>query len=172
MKRTGFAGYSCASAPKPSAQAPSRPSAAFLKTSPERASASARALLELREHRLGAAHLVLAGRLDVELLHHAVLDQHRVALRAHAHVARDEVELETELLRPLRAAVAEHADLAARLLVAAPGGHHEGVVHGDAPDLVDLFRLQPIVVLDEARDVLGRAGRRVRAGQGEDHDSL
>src|SRR5712691_7734394 len=145
MRRTGFAGYSCASAPKPSAQAPIRPSAAFLKTSPERTSASARALSELREHRLGAAHLVLARRLDVELLHHAVLDQHRVALRAHAHVARDEVELEAELLRPLGAAVAEHADLAARLLVAAPGGHHEGVVHGDAPDLVDFLRLQPIV---------------------------
>src|SRR5713101_6445001 len=155
MNRIDLAGYSCASAPKPSAQQAIRPSAAFLKTSPERASASARALSELREHRLGAAHLVFPRRLDVELFHHAVLDQHRVALRAHAHVARDEVELETELLRPLGAAVAEHADLAARFLVAAPGGHDEGVVDSNAPDLVDFLRFQLIVVLDEARDVLG-----------------
>src|SRR6516165_6805398 len=71
--------------------------------------------LELRQHCLRAADLVLAGRLDVQLLHHAVLDQHRVALRAHAHVASGEVELQAKRLGPVHAAVAQHADLAARL---------------------------------------------------------
>src|SRR5439155_18977784 len=106
------------------------------------AHAPAAAVLDLRQHRFRAAHFVLARRLDVQLLHHAVLDQHRIALRAHAHVARGEVEREAELLGPLAAAVAEHADLAARLLVAAPGGHHEGVVRRHAPDLVHAFRLE------------------------------
>src|SRR5258707_4142098 len=98
-------------------------------------------VLDLRQHGLRAANFILPGRFDVQLLHHAVFDQHRVALRAHAHVARGEVELEAELLGPLAAAVAEHADFAARLLVAAPGGHHECVVRRYAPDLVDALRL-------------------------------
>src|SRR5882762_2216026 len=116
-------------------------------------SAPAAAVLDLRQHRLRAAHFVFPGCFDVQLLHHAVLDQHRVALRAHAHVARGEVEREAELLRPFAAAVAEHADLAARLLVAAPCGHHEGVVGRHAPDLIHAFRLELAVVLHVARNV-------------------
>src|SRR5882762_7055035 len=130
--------------------------------------APAAAVLDLRQHRLRAAHFVFPGRFDIELLHHAVLDQHRVALRAHAHVARGEVEREAELPGPLAAAVAEHADLAARLLVAAPRGHHEGVVRRHAPDLVHAFGLELAVVLHVARDVLRRAGRRIRARHRED----
>src|SRR6266705_2688824 len=135
-------------------------------------SGGAAAPSDLRQHHLGAAHFVLPGRFDVQLLHHSVLDQHRIALRAHAHVARSEVEREPELLGPLAAAVAEHADLAARLLVAAPGGHHECVVRRHAPDLVHAFRLELAVVLHVARNVLRRAGRRIRARHGEDRDFL
>ena len=94
------------------------------------------------------------------------------SLRAHAHVARGEIELEAELLGPFAAAVGEHADLAARLLVAAPGAHHEGVVRRDAPDLVHPFRLELVVVFHVARDVLRRAGRCIRARHGEDRDFL
>src|SRR6266849_349628 len=130
------------------------------------------AVLDLRQHGLRAAHFVLPRRFDVQFLHHAVFDQHRVALRAHAHVARGEVELEAELLGPLAAAVAEHAHLAARLLVAAPGGHHEGVVRRHAPDLVHAFRLELAVVLHVARNVLRRAGRRIRPRHREDRDFL
>ena len=70
------------------------------------------------------------------------------------------------------AAVAHHAHLALGLLVAAPGAHDEGVVDGDAPDLVDPARLELVEVLQVARDVLGRAGGRERAGQAEDGDLL
>src|SRR5436309_1794898 len=84
---------------------------------------------------------------------HPPLDQHRVALRARAHVARGEVEREAELLGPFAAAVAEHADFAARLLVAAPGGHHEGVVRRHAPNLVHAFRPELAVVLHVARNM-------------------
>src|SRR5450432_2478215 len=57
-----------------------------------RGNASALQLLRLRHQRLGVADLELAGGLDVERLDDAVLDQHRVALRAHAHAARRQVE--------------------------------------------------------------------------------
>src|SRR6267142_6092134 len=121
-------------------ETPATPNALIVLRKARRGKRDAMSLLELRQHRLGAAHFVFPRRFDVELLHHAVLDQHRVALRAHAHVARREVELEAERLGPLHAAVAEHADLAACLLVAAPRGHDESVVGRDAPDLVDFLR--------------------------------
>src|SRR5690348_10830369 len=110
MRRIGRDGYSWASAPKAKARAAIEASATLFTA----------AFLQLRQHRLGAAHFVLPRRLDVELLHHAVLDEHRVALRAHAHVARGEVELQAQRPGPVDAAVAHHADLAVRLLVAAP----------------------------------------------------
>src|SRR3982750_693543 len=53
---------------------------------------SALQLARLLDQRLGVAHLELARRLDVERLDNAVLDQHRVALRAHPHAARGQVE--------------------------------------------------------------------------------
>ena len=62
--------------------------------------------------------------------------------------------------------------LPAGLLVAAPGAHHEGVVDRHAPDLVDAGGLQLVGLLDVARHVLGRAGRREGAGQAEDRDRL
>src|SRR5262245_40265139 len=88
---------------------------------------------KLGEHRLRAGHLEFPGRLDVERLHHAVLHKHRVALRAYAHVARGEVELQPELLRVVAVAVGHHPNLAARFLVATPRRHDEGVVDRDAP---------------------------------------
>jgi hypothetical protein len=68
--------------------------------------------------------------------------------------------------RPMR------SDLAARLLVPAPRAHHEGVVDGDAPDLVDLLRPQLVVIDEVARHVLGGAGRREGARHPEDDDAL
>src|SRR3954468_15122950 len=75
---------------------------------------------QLLEQLLRAGHLVLAGRFDIERLHHAVVDDHREALATHAEAAPGEVEVEAELLRVLRAAVGHEADLAVGLLVARP----------------------------------------------------
>src|SRR5580700_2758484 len=105
---------------------------------------------ELLQDRLGVADLELRARLDVQLFHHAVLDEHREAPRAHAHAVRREIELEAELLREVGVAVAEEADLAERLFGLTPRGHHEAIVRGDAPYLVDVLRLQLVEVLDEA----------------------
>src|SRR5664279_4749920 len=90
--------------------------------------------LRLLDERLGVADLELARCLDVEHPDDAVLDEHRVALRANAHAARGQVEGQTGRLREAGAAVGHHADLACGVLVAAPGAHDEGVVDGDAPD--------------------------------------
>src|SRR6185295_19988326 len=80
--------------------------------------------LQLLQHRLRVGDFELAGRLDVDLLHHAIVHDHREALAARAHAAAVEVELEAELLRVVGAAVGEEADLAAGLLVARPRAHH------------------------------------------------
>lgn len=54
--------------------------------------ASVCGLADLLEHGIRAAHLELAGTLDVELLHHAVLRQEREALHADAHAAPGQIE--------------------------------------------------------------------------------
>src|SRR5690606_13681651 len=66
---------------------------------------------QLGQHRLGVGDLELAGRLDGDALDHAVVDQHRVAVGAHAHAARGEVELEAQLAGELARAVGHHAHL-------------------------------------------------------------
>src|SRR6516164_11867715 len=96
----------------------------------------------LLDQRLRIADLELARRLDVERLDDAVLDEHRVALRAHSHAARRQVERQAGRAREVGAAVGHHPNLAGGLLVATPGAHHERIVDGDAPDLVDADGLQ------------------------------
>src|SRR5215471_4969098 len=53
---------------------------------------------DLRKHCLGPGDFVLARRLDIELLHRAVLDQRRKALAAHAEPARHEIQFEPQRL--------------------------------------------------------------------------
>src|SRR5213083_3074597 len=129
-------------------------------------------LTELPEKGGGVRHLELAGALDVELLHHAVVHQHREALHPGPHAAGVQIELQAERLGPLRAAVAQEADLAERLLVAAPVRHDEGIVGRHAPDLVHALALELLQVLHVARHVLRRAGGRISARQAEDGDLL
>ena len=127
--------------------------------------------LQLGQQRLGLRHLETA-LLHVQLLDHAVLDQHRVALRARAHAVLGEIGVQAEGLGEGGVAVGHHAHDAGGLLLAAPGAHDEGVVHRDAPDLVDALGLEGLGIFDEARHVLGRAGRGEGARQAEDGDLL
>src|SRR5262249_311886 len=93
------------------------------------------------------------------------------ALRADAHAAGRQVHLESERLRVDGAAVRHHAYLAARLLIPAPGAHHEGVVDGHAPDLVDAPGEELVVRGDVARHVLRRARGGERSREPEDDDA-
>src|SRR5260370_13445371 len=127
---------------------------------------------ELFQHRIGVGHFELARRLDVDLLHDAVVDEHREPARAHPHARVGHVALEADSLRELGAAVAQHAHFAEGLLIATPGRHHVAVVDRDAPDLVDFFRAKVVVVRHVAGHVLRRPPRRVRAGPAEDDDAL
>src|SRR5688500_10593770 len=89
---------------------------------------------ELPEPALGAADLEIARRLDVELLDHAVVDDHRVALGALAHAVARAVHRQPEGFGELAVAVGEHGDVGrARGLV--PGTEHERVVDRGADDL-------------------------------------
>src|SRR6185369_13921126 len=96
---------------------------------------------QLRQHGLGA-RLLQAGLVDEHLLDLAVVDDHAIALRALAHAEARGVELEAEGLRELAVAVGQHADLAAAALILAPRAHDEGIVHGDADDLLHALRLE------------------------------
>src|SRR5688572_27342241 len=125
---------------------------------------------QLIEHRLDVRDQELAGLLHVDTTDDAVLHEQGEATRAHAH-ARD-VRIQPELARQLGAAVTQHAHAADGAVLAAPGGHHETVIDGDAPDFVDAPGAQRLEVLNVAGQVLGRARRRVGAGQPEHHDAL
>src|SRR5690606_30896508 len=83
--------------------------------------------LELGHQVVGRRDLELARGLDVEPLHDAVVDDHRVALRALAHAEAGAVHLQADGAGEVTVAVGDHHDLVADALVVAPGLHHEGV---------------------------------------------
>src|SRR5713101_8875176 len=67
---------------------------------------------ELPQQRIAAGNLDLAGRrLEVELLHRAVLDQHRIALGADAEPIAGGVELHADRLGEIGVAVGEEGGL-------------------------------------------------------------
>jgi len=119
---------------------------------------------ERLENGFRARHVELARLLHRERLDHAVVHDHGVALRAHAHAVRGQVELEAEGLGQVAAAVGDHQHLVADVLVLAPGAHDEGVVDRQADDRVDALGPDRVGLLDEARQVARRAGRREGAG--------
>jgi hypothetical protein len=124
---------------------------------------------ELLEERLGeGAREPRAVGLDGERLDLPVLDDGAEALRADIAELRAEVDVEAERLHKGRGRVREDADLAARLVLHAPGGGNEGVVaRRDADDLIDALGLDRVRLLDEAGEVRLRAAcARARGGEG------
>ena len=103
---------------------------------------------------------------------HAVLDDHRIALRARAHAEARAVQLQADRLGEVAVAVGQHQHVVADALVLAPGLHHEHVVDRDAGDGVDALGLQVGGVLLEAGQVLGRAGGGEGARHGEQGHGL
>src|SRR6185369_14897935 len=128
-------------------------------------------LSEMRQHGFGARYLQPRTRLDEHLLDLAVVDDQRKALRALAHAEAARVELETERPRELAVPVRHHPNLAVRLLTVPPRAHDERVVDGHAHDLVHALAFDLRRTLDEAWQVLHRAGRRKRPRHRE-HDDL
>src|SRR5271155_1259027 len=94
------------------------------------------------QHRLGAGDLELPRLLDVQRLDDAIVDQHRIALRANAHAFLDAVELEPDRPHEVAAAVAQHDDLTGRAAFLAPGPHDKLVVDRDAGDRIDALGLE------------------------------
>ena len=72
------------------------------------------------------------ARLNLEGGHHAVLDDHGVALGPGAEAEAAAVHLEPHGRGERTVAVGQQGDPVAHLLVLAPGLHDEGVVHRDA----------------------------------------
>src|SRR3954453_1345382 len=128
--------------------------------------------LQTLQHRVGSGYLELACLLDIELLHDAVVDQHRITLRALAEAALGQVELEPDRAGELAAAISQHQHLVADILRLAPGAHHKGIVDRDAGDLIDPLALQVRGLVDIARQVALRAGRGEGARHGEQGNLL
>ena len=116
-----------------------------------------------------ARHVEGAGRFDHQTSDRAVFDDHRVALRAHAHAAPGEIQFQPQSFGEIGAAVSQHHHLLADILIDAPSVHDKGVVHRHACDGVDALGGDLIGLGDETWQVLGRAGRRESAGQGENN---
>ena len=81
--------------------------AASLWTAPKIDAAEAE---KLRQQMLGRGDLELAALFDVQLLDHAVLDQHRIALRALAQAEARTVQHQTQGAGQLAVAVGKHDD--------------------------------------------------------------
>src|SRR5436190_24060706 len=76
-------------------------------------------LLQLSQQRIAAGDLDLAGRrLEIELLDHAVIDQHRIALGADAQPVAGSVELHADRLGEFGVAVGQEGGLIALVGVA------------------------------------------------------
>ena len=127
---------------------------------------------ELRQHRIAAGDLELAGpsMFSVFTTPSSTSIEKRWQRTPMPRAMRSSSR--PERLRVIGAAVAHHAHFAAGLLVARPRAHHERVVDRHAEDVVDPFRLQLVVVREIRGHVLSRAGRRERARQAEDDDLL
>src|SRR4051812_4056576 len=95
----------------------------------------------------GAGRAIFAWSLDVELLDHAVVDDHRIALRTLAHAVFASVHLEPERLGEGAIAVGEHGDVAGAVTLV-PGLHDEWVVDRNAGDLVDALAFELACFLD------------------------
>src|SRR5579883_781537 len=115
----------------------------------------------------------LAGRFfDVELLHHPVLDQHRIALRACPEAAAGGVEIEACGFGEFAIAVGEELDLAVGAARLGPGGEDEMIVDRGHRSDVDALVLERLLIGEEAGQMVLMAGRREGAGQAEKDDLL
>src|SRR5689334_19946493 len=103
---------------------------------------AARRELQRLQHRIGVGDLELAGGLDIERLDDAVIHQHRITLRARAEPGPARIEFEPDRAREVAAAVGQHHDLVAAVILLAPSVHHKMVVDRDAGDRIDALGLQ------------------------------
>src|SRR5271165_2460735 len=122
------------------------------------------------QHRLGTGDVEYTRFFDVQRLDDAVIDQHRVALRAHPHAFLHTVELEPDGAGEFAAAVAQHHDVAVATVLLAPGAHDKGVVDRDAGDRVDPLGLDLGGLRDVARQMTLRARPRIGARDREQRD--
>src|SRR5712691_2407373 len=124
------------------------------------------------EQGVAARDLDLAGRfLDVELLHHAVLDQHGIAPRAGAETIARAVEGEIDRLGELAVAVGQEVDLVGRGRLL-PRVHDEDVVDRGDRDGADALRLDGVGVLHDRRHMHLVAGAGEGARDREQRDLL
>src|SRR5262245_42342900 len=99
-----------------------------------------RSLLQLLEQRISARDLDLAGRfLDVELLHHAVIDQHGITTRARAEPIARAVEGKIDRLGEIAVTVGQEGEHAGGGLLL-PGVHDKHVIHRYHRNGVDALR--------------------------------
>src|SRR5579872_1240898 len=127
----------------------------------------------LRQQMLRAGKIDLAGRFfDIELFHHPVFDQHRIALGAYAETAPRGVELEAGRFGEIAVAVGEEAHFAVGAGRLRPGGENVMIIDRGHRDRIDALGLEAVFIGDEARQMVFVASRRESAGKAEEDDPL
>src|SRR5882724_11429425 len=129
--------------------------------------------LQLPQQRVAAGDFDLAGGgLEVELLDHAVVHQHRVAVGADAEPVARGTELHADRLGEFGVAVGEEGGFVALVGVALPGVHHKGVIDRHDRDRAHALVLERVGVEENARQMHLVAGAGIGAGDGEQSDLL
>src|SRR6185437_15152184 len=126
------------------------------------------ASLEVLQDVLGRRRLESARLLDEQVLDDPVLNDHGIALAAHAETVLGQVHRQAHRLAELARAIGQHQDLAVRLGILGPSAHHECVIHGDAGYRVDALALDRINVGQKTWHMLGASswGECTRQGEG------
>lgn len=107
------------------------------------------------------------GLFDIDQLHNAMIDQHRVTLRARAQTKSRAIQREPDRLGKIGIAIREKLDLPLRIIMLGPGVHHEHVIDARNSNRVDALGKDLRGMLQIARQMVVLAGRRKRARYGK-----
>mmetsp|Transcript_39684 Transcript_39684/g.66602 ORF Transcript_39684/g.66602 Transcript_39684/m.66602 type:complete len:213 (+) Transcript_39684:384-1022(+) len=125
--------------------------------------------LQRREDISRAAHGEGAAFLQVQNLHHAIVNEHRIPPRADPEALVGEVKLHAESLCKERTPVSKHHHLIIGPDGLSPCFHHEGIVHRYTSDHLHTLSLDLSGLLDETRKVLQAASRCEGARNSKQH---
>ena len=127
---------------------------------------------ERGEQGFAAGDFAGAGALlDLEALHSAVLDDHRIAARARDKACGGRREIHSNGFGEGRICVGQHGETCRSGASGfAPSFHHEGVVDRDADDFIHAFGGELVLGADETWHMGGVASRGECAGHGEKRD--
>src|SRR5262249_15319152 len=126
--------------------------------------------LKLLEKRFSARDFDLARHIfGVEFTHHAVDDDHRIALRADAEPARGQIKRKPERAREISVAVGEKGNFARSPGTLRPGIHNENIVDACHSYFVDASGFERACIAEKPWQMVLVADRGEGAGHRKEH---